>query len=152
MNPKHLLLPALLAITLSCAMPAAHAHGPVYLGEFSSIVQSKDSEDCDGYAVRLWRLKQLRGADRIIGTYVHADGPCDQPATPLYDVQYSPATGRLRFAAPGAAESIRETNQFSGILGASSLQGKFTSINLDQPDVPAAATAVTLKRQPAASR
>lgn len=151
MNPRHHHLPALLLLTLSCAMPAAYAQEPVYLGEFSSIVQSKDSEDCDGYAVRLWRLKPLRGADRIIGTYVHADGPCDQPATPLYNVQYWPATGRLRFAAPGAAESIRESNQFAGILGASTLQGRLTSTNLDQPDVPPASTAVVLKRLPAAS-
>lgn len=152
MNPRQLHLPALLTIALGCAMPAASAHGPVYLGEFSSIAQSKDSDDCDGYAIRLWRLKAQRGADRIIGTYRHADGPCEQPATPLYNVQYSAATGRLRFEAPGAAEAIRETNRFTGTLDASSLQGRFTSVNPDQPGVAAASPAVTLKRLPTAAR
>lgn len=127
-------IPALL-IALPALFMLNPAHAGVvppqwtFLGEYSNIQESQESGDCDGYALRLWRIADRRVQDRIVGTLVHADGPCDKSATPLYDVSYDARNQRLTFAAPDAAERIQQTYSFAGVLSAAEVTGTVKLIN-----------------------
>lgn len=142
--------PALVAVLLPLCFLAPARVGATapkwtYLGEYSNIKESQESGDCDGYAVRLWKVAGQRGPDRIVGTFVHADGPCDKSPTPLYDVSYAPDTHSLTFAAPNDAEQIPETYTFAGVIHAADVTGVIRSVN--QPGASVSATTVTLRRR-----
>ncbi|HZV64980.1 MAG TPA: hypothetical protein VFG03_08760 [Telluria sp.] len=113
----------LLSLVFSSAALAQAAKDIAFLGQYSSIVFSPASGDCDGFGIRLWSITSKAAAPSVVGTWIEADGPCDK-AVPIFAVRFNAKTGALTFLTMNASDP-GAPGRFEGRLEDSALAGTF---------------------------
>ncbi|MYM83337.1 hypothetical protein GTP44_15405 [Duganella sp. FT50W] len=122
----------IIALSLSFFLATSALAGDTkwsFMGEFSNIARGNESGDCDGYALRLWKLSKTAREDQVIGIFTHADGPCDKLGTPIYGVFYSSINQTISFSAPNDSPAVLETERFSGKIESDKISGTLTIFN-----------------------
>ena len=100
-----------------------------YIGAFSNVTVSKNSGDCAGFSLRLWRAAGLTATSpRLVGVFYDTSGSCPGVAYALQDVRYEESSGRLDFNA-SSTSGDEMAFRFTGRMRPTAVTGKLFYLN-----------------------
>jgi|GEM_PF-6638411 len=100
-----------------------------YLGLYSDIRQSSQSQDCGGFDIELWAIRGKSARSNITGLLRLVDGNCDKSPRPIFNGHLDLRTGELTFDVPVAEAPVLSVGAFKGALKDGSLMGTLTLTN-----------------------
>jgi hypothetical protein len=105
----------------------------IYMGKYSDITHSAESDDCDGFALQLWSWITDTGEVKIVGSWTADSGPCDD-TVPQFDADFNSETGTISFSTMAISG---RPGKFRGVIRRDFLEGDFNwgGGNSDAQDV-----------------
>jgi len=135
----------LVPLVVSVLALNAHTAEFEYLGNYSNVKQSSDSQDCGGYDIELWIVRENSKGPNITGLFRLVDGNCDQAPRPVFNGRLNRTTGELTFEVPLTETPVPSAGAFKGSLKGGSLIGTLTLTNGDPAQANTQEMSVNLK-------
>lgn len=140
-------LKAIIPLVVSVLAFNAHAAEFEYLGLYSNVKQSPESQDCGGYDIELWSVRDTSTRSNITGLFRLVDGNCDQSPRPVFNGRLNRKTGELTFEVPVTESPVLSAGAFKGSLKDGSLIGTLTLTNGDPAQANTQTMSVKVERK-----